>query len=100
MYDITVQSYNLNKSPNPYSQIYSSKKYLWLKDPFVNSNKKHPKEEAAGLILATAYLLMLSKGIQKNLKKIFIILPAEKLIHLFINQKALITSSHSKIFCL
>lgn len=74
MYDITVQTNNLYKSPSPYSNIYLSKKYLWLKDPFVNSNKKHPKEEAAGLILATASLLMMSKGIQKNAKKVLLVL--------------------------
>ena len=72
MYDITIQPNNSYKSLNPYSKIYSSKKYLWLKDPFANSNKKHPKEEAAGLILATVSLLMLSKGIQKNAKKFLV----------------------------
>ncbi len=72
MYDITIQPNHSYTSQNSFSHIYSPNKYLWLKDPFTYLNKKQSKERVVGLILAMGSLLMLSKGIQKNAKKVLV----------------------------
>lgn len=74
MNSINVEHYPFrhNKFPEQFSNSKTPNKYLWLKDPFAQLQDKPSKTSAAGLIIAAASLMMLSKGVQKNSKIILV----------------------------